>query len=251
MILTSDLLKGKIALITGCSRGIGHAMAEAFAASGAIVYANARKEGSLDELASVLSESGFSLIPLYYDVTDEQAVKQAFMRIKKEQGHLDILVNNAGVMKDALIGMISSSLMDEVFKTNVYSVINHLQLASRLMKVNKCGSIINIASIIGTNGNAGQTVYSASKGAVISITKTAGKELGPSGIRVNAIAPGIIDTDLTKAVDSEKLSERISGVKLGHIGSVDDVANTALFLASDYSAYISGQIIGVDGCAIV
>lgn len=245
------ILDQKIVLVTGCSRGIGKAIACLFAKEGAIVYANARKECCLDEFASDLKRSGFSLIPVYYDVTDEQAVKQAFMRIKKEQGHLDVLVNNAGVMKDALIGMISSSLMDEVFKTNVYSVINHLQLASRLMKSNKCGNIINIASIIGTNGNAGQTVYSASKGAVVSITKTAAKELGPSGIRVNAIAPGIIDTDLTKAVDSEKLSERISGVKLGHIGSPDDVANTALFLASDYSAYISGQIIGVDGCAIV
>ena len=245
------ILDQKIVLVTGCSRGIGKAIACLFAKEGAIVYSNARMEGCLDGFASELKRSGLSLIPIYYDVTDEQAVKQAFMRIKKEQGHLDVLVNNAGVMKDALIGMISRSLMDEVFNTNVYSVINHLQLASRLMKGNKCGSIINIASIIGTNGNAGQTVYSASKGAVVSITKTAAKELGPSGIRVNAIAPGIIDTDLTKAVDSEKLSERISGVQLGHIGSPNDVANSALFLASDYSAYISGQIIGVDGCAIV
>lgn len=252
MTSNSRLLEGKVALVTGASRGIGRSIVERFASEGAIVYANCRQVGSLDSLCSDLSQKhATEVVPAYYDVTDTSKSKEVFVRIMKERKQLDILVNNAGIMQDALIGMISSELMHTIFETNVFAVINHLQLAARLMRKGHSGSIINLSSIVGVNGNPGQSVYAASKGAVVALTKTAAKELGPDCIRVNAIAPGMINTDMYRSIGEEKMATHLGMIKLGRIGTPEEIADAALFLASNLSRYVTGQILGVDGGAII
>lgn len=238
------LLKGKVALVTGASRGIGAAVAGVFAQNGAAVYANVRKAETLGPLKE---EYGDTLRPLVFDVTDFEASKTAVRQIHSETKRLDILVNNAGIMEDALIGMITNALMQKIFEANVFAPINLTQLAARLMAKNGSGSVINIASIAGTKGNAGQSVYSASKGALIGFTLSASKELSPKGIRVNAIAPGVIDTDLLKNAAPKFLEHKLPDIAMGRIGQPKDVAGAALFLASDLSAFITGQVLGVDG----
>lgn len=247
-----NLLTGKVCLITGTSRGIGAETARRFAEEGAIVYANAQSEGCIDERSREWEQQyNTKVIPLYFDVTDEAAAKSAIMQIKKEQGRLDVLVNNAGVMRDALIGMVNKELMEEIFSVNVFAVMNMLQLANKLMSRQGSGSIINLSSIVGIEGNAGQLVYSASKGAVAALTKTAAKELAPHNIRVNAIAPGMIYTDMFKSVGEERMNAHLENIKMGRFGTPLDVANAIVFLASDLSEYVTGQILGVDGEALV
>jgi 3-oxoacyl-[acyl-carrier protein] reductase len=241
----TKLLAGKVAIVTGARRGIGRATAERFAENGATVYANARENGSLDTI------QGDHLIPLYFDVTDARAAKAAVMRVQKEQGRLDCLVNNAGIMKDALIGMVDANVTRSIFDTNVFAVMELLQLAARVMKKQKGGSIVNFASIVGVNGSAGQLAYSASKGAVIAMTKTAAKELAPFDIRVNAVAPGMIDTDMFRSIGKERAAERIEAIGMHRLGTPGEVADACLFLASNLSRYVTGQIIGVDGSAVI
>ncbi len=244
------LLDGKVCLVTGASRGIGAATIRRFAEEGAIVYANARTEGCIDERCKDLSaQYKTEIIPLYFDVREEPDSKKAILQIKKERGKLDVLVNNAGIMKDALIGMISRQLMQEIYETNVFGVMNMLQLAVRIMP--KDSSIINLSSIVGIEGNPGQLVYSATKGAVAAMTKTAAKELAAKGIRVNAIAPGMIDTDMFRSIGEEKIKEHLSHIRMGRLGTPEDVADAICFLASDLSRYITGDIIGVNGGAMV
>ena len=255
MKLSCDLLRDKVCLITGANRGIGRKMAEVFASFGGIVYANARKEGSLEELIKLYKESNNTekgnIIPLYFDITDSLSAKKAIMQIKKEQGHLDVLVNNAGIMKDALIGMVSKEDMQKTFDVNVFAVMDMIQLAVKLMSKQKSGSIINISSIVGSNGNKGQLVYSASKGAVIALTKTAAKELAPQHIRVNAVAPGIIDTDMFHSIGEEKVQEKLKLIGMNRVGTPEDVAYACVYFASDLSEYVTGQILGVDGCEVI
>lgn len=251
-MLRDGLLSGKVCLVTGASRGIGAATTKRFIEEGAIVYANARSPKNLDALCEEMnSEYPGTVKALYFDVRDEAASKQAIMQIKKEQGKLDVLVNNAGVMKDALIGMISQSLMQEIFDTNVFGVMNMIQLATKLMSRQKSGSIINLSSIVGIEGNPGQLVYSATKGAVAAMTKTAAKELASQGIRVNAIAPGMIDTDMFRSIGNEKMQEHLKHIRMGRLGKPEEVADAIVFLASDLSRYITGDIIGVNGGAMV
>lgn len=246
------MLTNKVCLITGASRGIGAATVKKFAKERAIVYATARNEGRIDQMCQELSEQyQTKVMPIYFDVTDENAAKSAIMTIKKQQGRLDVLVNNAGIMQDALIGMVNKSLMQSVFEVNVFAVMNMIQLANKLMSRQKAGSIINISSIVGIEGSAGQMVYSASKGAVIAITKTAAKELAVNNIRVNAVAPGMIDTDMVHSIGEEKIKENLKNIRLGRLGRPEDVANAIAFLASDDAEYITGQILGVDGEASV
>ncbi|MBR3602237.1 MAG: glucose 1-dehydrogenase [Lachnospiraceae bacterium] len=246
------LLDGKVCLITGASRGIGAATVKRFAEEGAIVYANARTPNILDDLCLELSETHNTTVKaLYFDVRDEIASKKAVIQIRKETGKLDVLVNNAGIMKDALIGMISRDLMQEIYDTNVFGVMNMIQLASKVMMFQKNGSIINLASIVGLEGNPGQLVYSATKGAVATMTKTASKELAPQGIRVNAVAPGMIDTDMFRSIGDEKIKEHLANIRMGRLGTPEEVADVILFLASDLSRYITGEIIGVNGGAMV
>ena len=247
-----ELLKNKVCLITGASRGIGRETACRFAQEGAILYVTDYQEGSLSPLVEELKQKyNTDITPLYFDVTDENAARNAIMTIKRNHNRLDVLVNNAGIMRDNVIGMITTKLMHDVFDINVFAVMNMIQLASKLMTRQKSGSIINISSIVGLEGAAGQMVYSASKGAVAAITKAASKELAEAGIRVNAVAPGLINTGLLQAIGDEKIAENLKNVKMGRLGEPVDVANVLVFLASDLSGYVTGEIIGVDGEAHV
>lgn len=242
------MLKNKVALITGAGQGIGKGIVEQYAKYGATVYANDIRECSLDPFALQMKEQyGSLVVPLYFDISDTKTAKAAIMRIKREQGQIDVLVNNAGIMEDALIGMVTQDMMRKTFEVNVFALIEMLQLSAKIMMRQKSGSIINIASIVGVNGNRGQLVYSASKGAVIALTKTGAIELAPYNIRVNVIAPGNIDTNLFRSVDEEVQKQKIESIGMGRLGTPDDVAKVCVFLGSDLSEYVTGQIICVDG----
>jgi 3-oxoacyl-[acyl-carrier protein] reductase len=247
------LLTGKIALITGATRGIGLATARLFVRNGAHVVITGRSLSSLNEIATVIrtETEGASVSVLALDVASPNSVRDTFQALFKETKRLDILVANAGVLDDALISMVTEKQVQSVFGTNTFGVLYCAQYASRLMARNKGGSIINLSSIIGTNGNVGQAVYAGSKAAVIGITKSLAKELAPQNIRVNAIAPGFIDTDMARSIGSEKYAERVESVAMGRVGSPDEVAKVALFLASDLSSYVTGQTIGVDGGMLI
>ena len=245
------MLEDKVCLITGAGRGIGAAVATRFAEEGARVYANDNRPGTVDEWAAKAAFPG-KVYPLYFDITDSSQSKEALMRIKKESGRLDVLVNNAGVEFNELIGMISEQNMRKMFEVNVFSMINLLQFAARIIARNsEGGSIINISSIVGQRGNRGQLVYSATKGAVISLTKSAAKELADKKIRVNSIAPSMTRTAMMLQADQSRLQERIANISMGRLAEPEDIANACLFLASDLSKYISGEILGVNGCAIM
>ena len=247
-----NLLQDKVCLITGANRGIGRETAKRFAEEGAVLYVNARREGTLDELMEEIT-TGYHVDchALYFDVTDEAASKEAMMTIKKEHGGLDVLVNNAGIMRDKVIGMIETELMRDVFDVNVFAVIHMIQLAAKLMVRRRSGCIINVSSIAGLEGAAGQLVYSSSKGAVAALTRAASKELASSGIRVNAVAPGLINTDLLQNIGDEKIDENLKHIKMGRLGEPVEVANVIVFLASDLSGYMSGEVIRIDGEAQV
>ena len=250
-----NLLEKKVCIITGAAQGIGRAIAEQFAADGAIVYACDMKEGTMDEWAMVCAEKyQTKIVPLYFDVTDAAAVKTAFMSVFKAEGRIDTLVNNAGVVFNKKIGMILRPETELMFRVNVIAVIEMVQLVSRLMARCGGGSIVNIASVTAVLGSPGQSAYSATKGAIISFTKSAAKELAPLGIRVNAVAPGIVKTERFAELyeqSGEKIDARIQRIALGRLGTPKDVANACSFLASDRASYISDQILGVDGCASI
>lgn len=251
----SRLLENKVCIVTGAAQGIGKAIAERFADDGAIVYACDRTEGVMNEWADACSlKYNTRVSPICFDVTDMTIVKGTLIEIFKREGHMDVLVNNAGIVFNNKIGMIVRQETELMFRVNVIAVIELIQLASRLMARNHSGSIINIASITAVVGSSGQVAYSATKGAVIALTKSAAKELAPQGIRVNAVAPGIVKTERFEELydkDGGKIDARIEKIALGRLGSPEDVANACSFLASDRAAYISGQIIGVDGCATI
>lgn len=251
-MMSSKLLDNKVCLITGAAKGIGKAIAEKFAQQGAIVYVNDRVEGEMDQWAmDTAEEYATSIIPVYFDITDSQASKQAILQIKKDQGHLDVLVNNAGLISYEMMAMIDFDFLRKMFDVNVFAMIQMMQLASRLMSRQKSGSIINMASIVGSVGVKGQLGYAASKGAVIALTKSAAKELAADNIRVNAIAPGMVGTERLKDVMENKFSDRINSIGFGRLAEPEEIADAAVFLASDMSSYISGQILGVDGVAIL
>ena len=242
------MLENKIILVTGCNRGIGKSIAEKCAMNGALVYANARKSDSLEELSNSNFKNG-KIIPIYFDVTDREAVRQAFIKIKNEQGRLDCLINNAGILVDTTITMLNSDTLRKIFDINVFAVFDLISYASRIMSKQKSGSIINISSICGDEGGMrGQTAYSSSKGAVIALTKTAAKELGQFNIRVNSIAPGFIDTDMFRSGPANIQKQLVDGVYLNkRVGLPSEVADLCVFLASDNSSYINGENIRVDG----
>lgn len=249
------LLENKVCLITGAGRGIGRIIAEQFAQDGAIVYINDLQMGDMDIWASSCSErNNTKVVPICFDVTETAQLKQSLMSIYKAEGRIDTVVNNAAIIANQKLGMVTKPLLEKMYSVNVFAVIDMLQVASRLMARNGGGNFVNIASITGVVGSPGQVAYSSTKGAIISITKSAAKELSPMQIRVNAVAPGIIETERFKDLyesDGEKIDNRISRIALGRLGSPQDVANAVAFLASDRASYISGQILGVDGCASI
>ena len=241
----AQLLENKVCIITGAAQGIGRQIAEQFAADGAVVYACDRQAFTADNP---------QIHPIELDITDATAVKTALMQIFKAEGHIDCLVNNAGIVYNRKIGRIMREETERMFLVNVIAVLELIQLVSRLMARCGGGSIVNIASVTAVLGSPGQVAYSATKGAVISLTKSAAKELAPQGIRVNAVAPGIVKTERFAELyeaNGEKIDERIKRIALGRLGTPEDIANACAFLASDRAAYISGQILGVDGCASI
>lgn len=242
-------LQGKVIAITGSSRGIGFCVAKTFAENGASLIMNAKNNNTnfkkrCEEIRDVY---GVSVIECPGDVgnpeTAQNIAKVAFSDFRR----LDVMVNNAGILQDALIGMIDQDQVRQTISINLEGVIFCSQAAARVMRRNKKGSIINLTSIIGTNGNTGQMVYGASKAGVIGATISSSKELAPDGIRVNAIAPGYIETDMIKDIPADTHQKRLNSIGMGRIGLPQDIANIALFLASDLSTYITGQTIGVDG----
>jgi 3-oxoacyl-[acyl-carrier protein] reductase len=246
------LLLNKTIMITGASKGIGRQMALTFAEQGANLILNSLNEEALLELEKEIKQNyETKVLSAAYDVKDVNKIKEAFLIVKKQFGKLDGLINNAGILQDRLLGMIDMEMFQETIQTNLGAMIFHIQYASRLMTKQKNGSIVNISSIIGTNGNEGQVVYAASKAGVIGVTKSASKELAKANIRVNAIAPGFIDTAMSRNIPLNKYEERIASIKMNRIGTPEDVANTALFLCSDLSSYVTGQVIGVDGGMII
>lgn len=249
----SGLLKEKVIIVTGAGRGIGQAMATVFARNGAAVYANDVRPGTIEAWCGAVNAEGPGEVrPLYFDITSEQEAKAAVLAVKKACGHIDGLVNNAGVEFNELIGMISRGNMEKMFSVNVYGTINMLQIVSRVMgRQENGGSIVNIASMTALRGNRGQLVYSATKGAVVSLTKSAAKELAEKKIRVNAIAPGLTNTPMMQQADPEKLRGRISNICMGRLAEPEDIAKACLFMLSDLSAYVSGQVLAVDGCTIM
>ncbi len=242
------MLNDKVCFITGSTSGIGWAIAKLFAKNGAIVILNGRNQEKLEENFDVLKTiSNKNHDSICTDISKLENIKEVYKNIFNRYKKLDILVNNAGILSVSLLGMITSSMVDELIDINLKAVIYNTQYASRLMQRNKFGSIINISSVIGTEGYEGQVVYSATKAGLIGLTKSASKELAPYNIRVNAVAPGIIDTNLLKNVSSQNLEKVLETIRMKRIGRTEDVAKAVLFFASNLSEYVTGQVLSVDG----
>ncbi len=246
---STSRLDGKVALVTGSTRGIGWATARELSLAGATVVLNGvtDSERLADRVRMLAEETGGKVTGAFFDVRDQAAVEKAFRAVMAEHKRLDVLVNNAGVLENHLVGFIRDENVTRVFATNAAGAIYSLQCAARLMMRHRSGSIVNVTSIVGRLGMAGGTVYGASKAAVIGLTRSAAKELARHNIRVNAVAPGFIETDMVADLDEKFRRELLDGIRIGRAGTPEDVARVIRFLASDDAAYVTGQVIGVDG----
>jgi 3-oxoacyl-[acyl-carrier protein] reductase len=247
--MSDGLLIGKVGIVTGSSKGIGSAIAELFLSQGARVYAVSRTAGDLGEKLADLNKThkAGEIIPVYMDLRDQDAVKQLILKIRKEEKSLDFLINNAGLVSYELLAFTDYDKMREMFEVNVVCAVQLIQAVSRIMSKQKSGAIVNISSLVGSRGAAGQLSYSATKGALISVTKSAAKELSNKQIRVNAIAPGMVGTERFTKVFSEKFADKLKDIGFGRLAKPEEIANACLFLASDLSEYITGQVIEIDG----
>ncbi|WP_308667038.1 3-oxoacyl-[acyl-carrier-protein] reductase [Allisonella histaminiformans] len=238
----------KTALVTGASRGIGAAIAKKLAARGFMVIINyGHSSAAAEEVKNQIEQAGGQAVLMQGDVSSGDDVDRMFKDIKKTWGRLDVLVNNAGINRDTLLVRMKEDQWDAVLSTDLKSVFFTTKAAASLMMRQRSGSIINIASVVGITGNAGQANYAAAKAGVIGFTKSAAKELAARGIRVNAIAPGFIETDMTDAIPEKIREGMLETIPLRRGGKAEDVANAVAFLASDDAGYITGQVLKVDG----
>jgi len=242
----NKILSGKVALVTGASRGIGKAIAISLGGLGAEVIVNySASDSSAEEVAKLINEEGGSSYKLKFDVSDEESVNTGINQIIRDSGKIDILINNAGITRDGLLMRMKTSQWDEVLNTNLKGVFLCTKNVSKFMIKQRSGNIINITSIVGLIGNPGQANYAASKAGVIGFTKTCAKEFASRGIKVNAIAPGFIETEMTENLKTDDLLKMIP---LGKLGSADQIASLVNFLvSSNASEYITGQTISIDG----
>lgn len=245
---TNMTLKDKVALVTGGSRGIGRSVCVRLAGAGAFVFINyARNEEAARETLRLVGQAGGSGKIVRFDVADDRATAEAIAALIREKGRIDILVNNAGESRDGLLVRMKEQDWGRVLDTNLTGAFHCCRAAAYAMMKQRGGRIINVSSLVALSGNAGQANYSASKAGLIGLTKSLARELAPRAICVNAVAPGLIDTDMTSAMTEEQREKILEGIPLSRLGTPDDVAGVVLFLASDEAGYITGQVIGVNG----
>ena len=241
-------LSGKVALVTGGSQGIGESIAKALAAAGAHVVVAARSEDKAAAVAQAIAASGGSAEALRLDVGDPASVTAGFKSVVEKHGKLDVLVNNAGITDDGLILRMSKDSWDKVIATDLTGVFLCSQEAAKVMlKKRVAGRIVNITSVVGLMGNAGQTNYAAAKAGVVGFTKALAREIGSRGITVNAVAPGYVETSMTDVLNEEQKKALVGQIVLGRLGTGDDVAAAVVYLASDAAAYVTGTTLNVSG----
>ena len=243
-LFTSDVLAGEIALVTGASRGIGAAIAAALAAAGATVIGTATSQGGADGISAALGSSGRGAV---LNIADEESVQVLIKDIQANEGAPLILVNNAGITRDNLLMRMKAEEWDDVLETNLTGTFRVSKACLRGMMKAKRGRMINIASVIGVTGNAGQANYAASKAGLIGFSKSLAREIGSRNITVNVVAPGFIDTDMTKDLPEEQKTAMLSNIPLSRLGESQDIANAVLFLASSAGAYVTGETLHVNG----
>jgi 3-oxoacyl-[acyl-carrier protein] reductase len=242
------VLGGKVAVVTGASRGIGRAIAISLAAKGAPVLVNyAGNREAAAEVVALINENGGKAVPFQADVAKLTEVESMMKFAVSELGHIDILVNNAGIVKDNIIFRMKEAEWDDVLAANLKGAYNCLKVAGRVMFRKHYGRIVNISSVVGLTGNSGQVNYSAAKAGLIGLTKAAARELGSRNITVNAVAPGYIDTEMTRILPDEVKEGILKDIPLNRFGSPEDVAEMVAFLVSDSAGYITGQTFNVDG----
>ncbi len=242
--MTSNNLSGKIALVTGASRGIGAAIASSMANCGATVIGTATSDTGADAISNMLGSRGRGIA---LDVTDEESVGAVFKNIRSNEGAPIIVVNNAGITRDNLLMRMKSDDWDAVISTNLSGIFRVCKSSLRGMMKAKQGRIINIASVIGVMGNAGQANYAAAKAGIIGFSKSLAREVGSRNITVNVVAPGFIDTDMTRVLPEEQRESMLQQIPLGRLGDVQNIADSVIFLASDAAAYITGETLHVNG----
>lgn len=240
-------LKGQVTLITGGARGIGKSIAEKFADNGSDLVIVDVNEDAAIETAAEMEKKGIKAIAIKADVSSADEVEAMFQKVVEDFGKIDILVNNAGVTRDNLLLRMKESEWDLVININLKGVFLCTKSAVKRMSKARSGCIVNVASIVGQMGNAGQANYTASKGGVIALTKTTAREFAARGIRANAVAPGFINTDMTKSLPEPVKEDMLSRIPVGKMGESEDIANAVLFLASPMSAYITGHVLSVNG----
>jgi len=237
-------MKDKVVLVTGASRGIGRAIAENFAELGATVLGTATSESGANAISDYLGDSGKGFV---LNVTENDSIAALFDAIKAQYGVVDVLVNNAGITRDNLLMRMKDDEWSDIIETNLTPIFKMSKAALRPMMKKRAGRIINIGSVVGTMGNAGQTNYAAAKAGVIGFTKSMAREVASRGITVNTVAPGFIETDMTKALTDEQRASTLSAVPAGRLGLPKEIAATVVFLASEGAAYINGETIHVNG----
>jgi len=240
-------LQDKVVLVTGASRGIGKAIAEKMGEEGATVIGTATTDGGADNISAFLKEAGINGKGMCLNVADADSIKSVLKAITDEFGAVNILVNNAGITRDSLLMMMKDDQWDDIINTNLTSIFRMSKAVIRPMMKARTGRIINIASVVGLTGNPGQTNYSAAKAGILGFSKSLAREIGSRHITVNTVAPGFIDTDMTRELPEEQREALIAQIPLNKLGEAKDIANAVSFLASDDAAYITGETINVNG----